>query len=423
MTPEAAGLLWELARNDARHPNQNPHHALRMLASLASFDRRGVTAFQQTLPTIVERGLRHPQRDNEIHDPLTVLDPLLAADGHQEIWSAHTLTFRPFLINPDGPAVAELRSRVLDLAFGQLTSPNPRRAAAAVKTIGAALTGPVGGFGLEVSNRHRAAWEKRFNQVLARLRAVIHSHPPAPVVAVALRDQVQWHAEHSASMICRAAREVLTALPRSPEHELARALHGGPADPPPGPAASHDYLDRHSANQRFLSACATTFASWPEHQVITVIEQLLSDLHHVLGDDDGRARPFLSLLAVASPSHGEALCIRAQHTPGTPLASLVSAVMSALAQAGDTRVVDLACRLLATGDIGLARQVAHAFGIQRARTSLLDGEARLLHTLVEYPDPDGIVTAAALGAVRHIAGPHRDLAIELLTSMPAEQNP
>jgi hypothetical protein len=422
MMPEAADLLWELARNDTRHPNQNPDHALRMLASLASFDRRGVTAFQQALPAIVERWLRRPQRDSDVHDPLTVLHPLLAADGHQEIWDAHTLTFLPFLINPDAPAVAELRSRVLDLAFGQLTSTDLRQAAAAAKTIGVALTGPTGGFGLEVSKQHRAPWEKHFNQAFTRLRVMIHSHPPAPVVAVALRDQVQWHAEHPASMIRRAAREALTALPCSPEHELARALHGGPADPPPGPAASQDYLDRHSANEQFLSACATNFASWPEHQVTTLIEQLLSDLHHVLGDDPGRARPFLYLLTVANISHGEALCTRAQDAPGTPLASLISAIMSALAQVGDTRVVGLACRLLATSDIGLARQVAHAFGIQRARTSLLVGEARLLRTLVKYPDPDGIVTAAALGAVRHIAGSHRDLAIELLTSILAEQN-
>jgi hypothetical protein len=59
MVSEAADLLWELARNDARHPNQHPNHALRVLAELASFDRRGVTVFQQALPAIVERWLRH----------------------------------------------------------------------------------------------------------------------------------------------------------------------------------------------------------------------------------------------------------------------------------------------------------------------------------------------------------------------------
>jgi transcriptional regulator with XRE-family HTH domain len=419
---EAADLLWELAKNDARPLNQNPNHALRMLATLASFDPGGVTAFQQALPATVERWLCRPRRDSDVHDPLTMLHPLLAADGHQETWNAHTLTIRPFLINPDAPPVAELRSRVLDLAFGQLASPNPARAIAAAKTVGAALTGPIGGFGLEVNDQNRAPWTKHFNQVLTRLHDAIRSHPPAPVVAVALRDQLQWHAEHPASMICQAAREVLTALPRSPDHELARALHGGPADPPPGPAATQDYLDRQRANEQFLSACATTFANWPEHQVIPLIEQLLSDLQHALGDGPDRARPFLALLAAASPSHGEALCTQAQHAPGTPLASLVSAVVCALAQACDTRVIDLAHRLLATGDTGLARQVAHAFGIQRARTSFLDGEAELLRALVEHPDPDGIVTAAALGAVRYIAGSHRDLAIELLTSIRAEQN-
>lgn len=419
---EAADLLWELARSDIRNPNQHPNHALRMLAELANYNRRGITRFQQALPAIVERWLHRPQREGDVHDPLTVLHPLLAADGHDEIWDAHALIIRPFLIDPDAPPVAELRSRVLDLAFGQLTSTDQRRGVAAAEKIGAALTGPIGGFGLQVSDQDRMPWAKHFDQVLTRLRDTIRAHPPAPVVAVALRDQLRWQAEHPASTLYRAAREVLTALPRSPEHELARALHGGPADPPPDPAATRDYLDRYQANERFLSTCATTLASRPERQVISLIEQLLSDLRRALGDDIGRPRPFLSLLASVSPSLGEAICMHAQRAPGEPLSSLVSAVIPALAQAGNTRIIDLAYQLLTTEDMGLARQVAHAFGIQRARTSLLGGEAELLLTLVRYPDPDGIVPAAALGAVRRIAGSHRELAIELLTSILAGQN-
>jgi transcriptional regulator with XRE-family HTH domain len=420
--PEAADVLWELARGDARHPNQHPNHALRILSELASFDQRGVTTFQQALPAIVERWLHRPQREGDAHDPLTVLNPLLAADGHQEIWDALALTFRPFLVNPDAPAVAELRSRVLDLAFGQLTSPDLRRAAAAAQTIGAALASPRGGFGLEINNQHLTPWAKHFDRTLTRLRDAIRAYPPAPVVAVALRDQLQWHAEHPASTLYQMARQVLAALPFSPEHALARALHGGPADPPPDHAEPADYLDRSYANQRFLSASATTSAGWPDQQLIMFIEQMLSDLCRVLGDDVGRARPFLSLLAAARPSLGESLCMQALRQPDGSLASLISVVISALAQAGNTHVVDLAQQMLATADLGLARQTAHAFGIQRARSSLLDGEAVLLRALVTYPDPAEIVPAAALGAIRHIAGSHPGLAIELVTSVLAGRN-
>jgi transcriptional regulator with XRE-family HTH domain len=413
---DAADLLWELARSDARQPSQHPNHALRMLSDLARFDHRGVTISQQSMPAIVERWLHHPRRDNDVHDPLTVLHPLLAADGHHEIWHAHALTFRPFLINPDAPFVADLRSRVLDLAFEQLTSPDLRRAVAAVQTTGAALTGPRGGFGLEITDERRAPWTNQFNQTLNRLSDAILTHPPTPVVAVAVRDQLQWHAEHPASPLHQASRDVLATLPRSPDHELARAMHGGPADPPSDPLASQDYLDRHRAIQESLAACADTIATWPEHRAVPVIAQLLGDLRRALGDDDGRPRPFVSLLVTVCPRLGEALCTRARHAPDEPLASLVSAILSALARAGNSGAVKLAYQLVDSKDLGLARQVAHAFGLQRGRTSLLDGEDALLLALVRHPDPEGIVSAAALGAVRYITAEHRDLSIELLTS-------
>src|SRR5439155_20489041 len=78
----------------------------------------------------------------------------------------------------------------------------------------------------------------------------------------------------------------------------------------------------------------------------------------------------------------------------------------------------LAEQLLKTGNLGLAREIAHAFGLQRSRNNVLDDEPVLLRNLIEHPDPDGIVPAAALGAVRYLSAEHRDLAIELLTWVP-----
>ena len=56
-------------------------------AKLAKFDRRGVTIYQKSMPAIVERWLRRPPRAGDIYDPLAVLHPLLAAEGHEETWS------------------------------------------------------------------------------------------------------------------------------------------------------------------------------------------------------------------------------------------------------------------------------------------------------------------------------------------------
>jgi transcriptional regulator with XRE-family HTH domain len=411
--PEAADLLWELARSDARPPNQHPNHALRMFSDLARFDPRGVTLYQRSLPTLVERWLRRPQRDTDVHDPLLVLHPLLAPEGHQQTWSAEALTFHPFVINPDAPPVADLRRQVLDLAFEQMRSPNPRRAVAAVKTIGAGLSAPLGGFGLQVTEQQRGPWSKHFQETLVRLHKAVRFHPPTPVTSAALREQLQWPAEHGASEIYHQSREVLAALPRHPEHELARGLRGGPIDPPSDSEATFDYLDRQRADEQFLAACAAAVADWPDAKIVQFIERLLDELRLALGDDSGRARPFAWALVSSRPSLGEALCARVRDTPGTTLATLVSVTLSALAQLRNPCAVVIANQLLDTKDVGLARQVAHAFGIQRGRADLLHGEPMLLRTLVEHPD--AVVVAAAAGAARFLDAQHRDLAVELLT--------
>lgn len=415
---EAAELLWEIGRSDTRPANQHPDHALRKLADIARFDRRGVTVYQQALPGIVERWLRRPARQTDAHDPLTVLHPLLAAEDHQEIWSRHALTFRPFLIDPDSPAVAELRGRVLDLAFGQIDSADQRRAVAAARTIGTSLAGPLGGFGLEVTREIHKRWAPHFQRTLARLRDKILRQPPGPLVAVALRQELQWAAEHPASAIHQASLNVLTALPRRREYELARALHGGPIDPPPDADAYADYLDRQRANDQFMHDCAETVRDWPEPEVIATAERLLGDLHAILGDDEARARPFVWELVTDRPHLGVAICAQVRDRPGSPLSSLISVTLSALAQASDPRAVSIAWQLLGTCDTDLARQVAHAFGLQRGRTDIREEEPALLRALVAHPDPDGIVPAAAAGAVRYLGAEHRDLAVDLLTREP-----
>src|SRR5260370_17517757 len=146
--------------------------------------------------------------------------------------------------------------------------------------MGAALTGPPGGFGLQVSHEERQPWAKHFRQTLARLREVIDAGPPAAVVSVALREQLQWPAEHATSEIHQASREVLAMLPRGPEYQLARALHGGPIDPPADAATPVDYLDRHRANEQFLSGCAAIAADCPAHEVLALIHRLLHHLPH-----------------------------------------------------------------------------------------------------------------------------------------------
>lgn len=105
---------------------------------------------------------------------------------------------------------------------------------------------------------------------------------------------------------------------------------------------------------------------------------------------------------------------QAMAAPERSLVSLVSVALAAMGHAVGDRAVHWGRMFMDLGNTELIREAAHAFGNQRGRGDLLDGEGDLLRELAAHGD--SIVRRAALGAVYFIAEEHKDLAVELLTS-------
>jgi transcriptional regulator with XRE-family HTH domain len=417
--PEAADLLWQLGSSDTRPPGQHQHHPMRVLGELATFQPAGPTTYQQRLVDAVQRWLSCSPAGAP--DPLEVLQPMLATEGHQEVWSPRAISFRPFLVDPEAEPVAALRTRVLDLAFAQLAAPDPQRVLAALGLVGAALTPPTGGFGLEMTPELRAPWDPEFVRILGRLEHAVRNRPiPHPVLRVALRSQLQWLAEHGAAQVRLACRSVLSAIPSDMPDNLARALHGGPIDPPDGPDGAADFQYRQTALKDLFTTAISSMGNLPDQEVADEIEYCLSDLKQFLGDDPSRARPFLFDLVTARPSLAAAIADHITAAPGGMLTEQVTIVLIALAGTNNPNAVTVASKLLATHDTTVARQVAHAFGLQRGRVGqLLPGEDGLIRTLVTHHDP--VVHAAALGALRTLGPQNIELAVELLACAPPER--
>ncbi|WP_371480707.1 hypothetical protein [Kitasatospora sp. NBC_00315] len=407
--PQAAGLLWHLGRDDTRATNQHPQHPLRVLEGLAGFTRLGPTNHQRILIAQVERWLKRTSDGPSAHAPLAVLAPLLATDGHDERWTPGALTFRPYVLMPT-PEILDLRRSVLDVAFAELGHDRLERASAAVTLIGAALTLPRGGFGLNVTPEMQQPWLPHLAEVLARLGRYVLDHTLAPAILVAIRSELQWLAHYGPDDLRQLAASVLPPTLKSPDYELARALHGGPTDPESSPGPSN-WLQ---AQETLFADVAGTLTSWTDEQVIARIDALLSEERSVFGTDAGRARPFIWDLITRRPAVGEALCGRALADPTGPFVPLVSIALIAMGNATGDRSVHWGHRLASSGNVELAREVAHAFGIQRGRPDLLNGEPSLLRELAAHEDR--IVRAAALGAARRISVQNKELVIELLTA-------
>jgi len=408
--PKAAELLWTLAAGDVREPHRFPDHPRRVLEELASFTRQGPTWYQRTLVGLVDRWLNRDQ-GTVISSPLMVLGPLLATSGHDEQWTPGALVFRPYALVP-APQVLELRSAVLDLAFEQLGGDRPDWAAEAAGLIGAAFTLAPAGFGLTISEELQQDWSLHFAEVLQRLHEFLSEHSLGPTMLVAVRGHLQWTGEYGPEQLRRRAQAITEDMPTTAEHRLARALHGGPVDPVDSP----DLAVRDQLQQRLFTDAVSGIADWPDKQVTHQINALLRDERAVFGHDTGRARPFIWELITKRPSLGPGFCTHAAAETESPLRPLVSIALCAMGQAGQPETIELGRRL--ANDVELARQVAHAVGLQRGRNTLLPGEAELIKALAGDGDP--VVAGAAAGAARYLAAAgHQELAVELLfTALP-----
>jgi hypothetical protein len=407
--PQAAGLLWALGRDDPRPTHSHPDHALRVLGELIGFTRYGPTDHQRILVSQVERWLNRESADPAVHQPLAVLTPLLATEGHDEVWCPpDTLGFHPYVV-PPSPEVLEVRTRALKLAFAELGSSHIERAAAAVKLIGAAVTLPRGGFGLTVTPEMLDPWIPHLASVIGQLHHFIEQRTLAPAILVAVRTELQWHSQHGPDGLRVPASEVLAAIPTTVDNELARALHGGPVDRTGATGSEFGQV-----RQNLLARTVGALATWSDGKVVSRISTLLGDEQRAFPTRSGSARAFVWELVSQRPSVGEALCEHALSWPSDPLVSVASTALIAMGRSAGDRALHWGQALAADGSVELVREVAHAFGIQRGRSELLEGEAELLRDLAAHEDD--IVHGAALGAALSIGVQHKDLAIELLTA-------
>ncbi|MGW6879495.1 hypothetical protein ACWGEU_04405 [Streptomyces goshikiensis] len=409
--PQAATLLWRLGRDDKRPLHRYPSHPLRVLEELAGYTRWGPTKYQQILVSQVERWLAREPATPSVHQPLSVLTPVLATEGDDQLWTptTWTLTFSPYVLAPT-KEILDIRGTVLDVAFKELGHPQPERASAALSLIGKALSLPHGRFGLTVTDAMREPWIPHLANTVDRLHQYIVQHELSPAMLVAVRAKLHGLAQYGPDGLRRPAEELLASIPISPDNELARALHGGPADP----SVYSEVTDWHAAHNVLFSDVMAALADWPDDEIAAHVAVLLSENDRVFGTDTGRARPFIWTLVTQRPGVGEAIC--EQTTAKSSLASLMSVALTALRRVAGDRAVHWGRTLMDSNSTELTRAVADAFGSQHDRRDLLDGEGELLRQLATHGDD--VVRRAALGAVHAIARQDKGLAVELLTASP-----
>ena len=403
----AADLLWELAERDSRPPNQHPGHPIRILQGLIEYNLAKTADFHDLIIDAAVGWLHKTHTEDWLYSPFEVLKPLLATAVMAFIPDGLSIRIRTYAVT--AAVVRGLRDRVLDLAFAEARSRDPRRAVEAMRAIDASIR-----YENPADPAEQQQWTAMFIETIERIGDLFADPELDPVVSIAARHALWWHAQYSQTGTKPAAEMALSRLPKSACHKLALALHDGW-----GHLLSHgsDVAESEQIREAALmEVVAEVTERWPDEYLLEQIEERLAVDRRAFHGLRGSPRPFIWTLTRARPSVAQMICHKIVQDPNSVLQELLPTALSQLADTVPREAIREALDLLATRESRITRYVAEAFGFARGnRPDLLDGEDDLLRSLLNSEEPE--VRSLAVTAAIALARTSPGLARELLTSV------
>jgi hypothetical protein len=411
---DVANILWDLAATDRRETNRYPEHPLRVLCALAEVATWKPLSFNNAMIDIASEWFNSAEAVG-YRSPFDVLDVILATEGSEHDADGFAIRIRSYAFAPSD--VGPLRDRVLDLAFGELSSEDVSRAARAVSVIESSLRGPIGMNGQDVSGV-RGAWVPHFLKVLERLRDTLAGKQVDPVIGVAIRKALQWHLEYGDIGTTDAARSVVEALPRDLDQRLAVCLFDGWGELLEGRTTDLTEIDALKELQadELVSELLSQFT---DDEIVLRLQVRLTAQQTAFAGKMGTPGFFAWRLVSDRPSIGALICRRVVADPDSVLSGIVAVVLACLADAESEaeHAISFARDLVETGSLAMRRSVAHALGWNRGpRTTLLEGEMEVLLDLAKSEDV--ATRQMTVVAARRLADPHRGEALSLTCNIP-----
>jgi hypothetical protein len=409
LLPEALDILWSLAQEDDRATNQFPEHPLRILAELAEL--RTGKPFEYLFAVIDRAKSWLDETGTSKISPFDVLEPMLAVEGSEQVSSGLSLTFYAFGLTPE--SVRDVRARVIELAVEQAKTAGAVEAVRGVKALEHAIRGPHGMFGRQPSAEEADLWAHEFVPTIEQLGAIGSDPTRDPVVRIAVRRALAWHAEHGPDVTRPAAADALSGLHREFVDDLALCLHD--AWGRLGLRRRGDYQKAEQEHQaEFRRVAAELVDGRSTSDVLDLLEQRLGIERAALDGIDSAGR-FLWEAFAAGPEIAIAVLDQVGTDRYPELTAFAAVAIGTLAEQEHDAVIGHARRLYES-DVVLKRRVAHALSWNRGRRQhLLPGELELLTEMAS--DPDEMVRASTGRAVFMIGLSDKASALELLSKI------
>lgn len=389
----ALDLLWDLAQNDSRPLNQHPEHPLRVLQSLARLRFARPPAYTDAIIDAAETWLTRPYKVS----PFEVLEPVLAVEGSEELWSEKGLTFYSYQISPD--RVRVLRQRVVNMALREVRGEDVRAAVRGIQALENAIKEPHGAFGREPSPEEIAEWRNEFVPILEAMGSIGARSELDPAVRLAIRRAVQWHVTYGTEPTKRTANAVLDDMYNGPADDLSRCLH------------SHwrrldmrSLEDYAAAEEAIVREDRRVIKELMERESRAKVLDLLEArilIEQACFDSDGSTRFFWNLFTLEQDVAIQ-VCESALGGKYPALTQFAPQAIATLSNAKNAAAAEFSMKLLETDDPTLHRHVANGYSSNRtSQAALLPGELEVLRLLAGSRDRQ---IQSAIGRVAYIIG-------------------
>lgn len=406
--PEALNQLWELAQGDQRPTNQHPEHPLRVLCELAEFAVAKPIWFNDQVVDIASTWFADGQRPS----PFDVLAPMLATEGDESSFRGHTITFKPFSLNPQ--SIMRVRQRVIDLGFVELCASDLRRSGAAASFLQSALRYPTGLFGRQVSDSEREGWTPGFVETIERLGAIAASGSLDPAVLVSIRDAVSWHENYADGPTHEAAVRVVDSLPNTVEALLALTVHDGWGRLVRERNDSYEVMETKRLD--LIQAVVDGLTGLADPEVVDLLIARLRADREVHGPADGHPGPVVAGLINGRPSIAHAMLESLRANPDhADLDPVLPVILGTFAEHDPGAALTEIRELLGTASEERRRIVSQAIGWNRGLRELHPGELDLLLQLAA--DPDVVIRRNVARAAQLLARTQTAEATRLLASL------
>ena len=406
--PRCCDILWQLGRDDDRPLNQNPEHAIRVLADLASYHPDKPTAFNASVLEAAERLLQAPDAHEHVYSPLDVLDPFLEKVIHPTRLEGTRLVWQTIPVSRVRTQV--IRDRVLQHLADCASSSRLKVAVRAVTSLENALREPP-----RSTIPSGDQWVPEQLMILRIMEMLVLSNRTDPAVQLSVLGAIGWHAKHSSSeQVRQQTQRLLRSVQDSYELRLTKSL-----------TLSFDAYDTDGNLQAFekrmelwknsVASVAREFLG--KHQSAQEGVETLNARLREFRDSAIQFNPRSFLISVSeiNPNYAADMCNIIIEAPECELAKELAPLLYGVRKTMVDHAVKLARKAVDTQNVVLCRSIADGYCWNDWKNNPQDEEVELVKRLLGHFDV--CVRTFAIRSIRNLGQTFPEVAIPLLLSV------